>query len=338
MDVVSGRKAVKPAPIWLMRQAGRYLPEYRNLRQKTDGFLDFCLRPDMAAEATLQPIRRFGFDAAILFADILLIPHGLGQKVRFVEGEGPLLEPVSASEEFGPDPFRKCLHALEPVMETVARVRQALPKEVALIGFAGAPWTVATYVVGGRGSPDQAAARLLAYRDPEAMSGILHTITLATIEYLSGQIQSGADAVKLFDSWAQGFGSEDFARWVIAPTRAIVESLRRRHPETPIIGFPRGCGHFYERYRRETGVDVLALDNGVPVEEAQRLQKAGPVQGLLDPLALIAGGPGLDRSIDGILGALGSGPFVFNLGHGIRPETPIAHVEQLVARVRRSTR
>ncbi len=332
LGVLKGQIAERP-PLWLMRQAGRYLPEYRALRAEKGGFLDLCYDPDSAAEVTLQPIRRFGFDGAILFSDILVVPHALGQHLWFETGEGPrLAPPLSGAElaELTPAPER-----LAPVIETVRRVRAALSPETTFLGFAGNPWTVATYMVAGQGSRDHAAARRLAYGDPARFGAIIAAIIEMTIDYLSAQIEAGVDAVQLFDSWAGSLSPDQFREWVIAPNAAIVAGLKARHPQTPIIGFPKGAGAKLIDYAAETGVDALGLDETLdPVWANRELPSGMPVQGNLDPLALIAGGATLDRAVDKILEALSGRPHIFNLGHGILPDTPIAHVEQLVARVR----
>ncbi len=319
-----------------MRQAGRYLPEYRELRAEKGGFLALATDPDAAAEVTLQPIRRFGFDGSILFSDILMIPWALGQDLSFGVGEGPRLEPAlvdHALDRLQPVPGR-----LEPVYETVAKVAAGLPPETTFLGFAGSPWTVATYMVAGKGSKDQSETRRFAYRDPEAFGAIIDAIADNTVEYLARQIEAGVDAVQLFDSWSGSLSPAQFERWVIAPTASIVTKLRARCPGAPIIGFPKGAGGKLPAYARETGVDAIGLDETVdPVWAHASLPADMPVQGNLDPLALIAGGADLDAAIDRILAAFVERPHVFNLGHGILPDTPIEHVEQLIARVRSTT-
>lgn len=332
-SVLDGTVATLP-PVWLMRQAGRYLPEYRAIRSEVASFLDLCLDPERASEVTLQPIRRFDFDAAIVFSDILMAPYALGRSVRFVEGEGPRLEPIDRN---GID----ALHAseaagrLEPLFETVSRVRAALDPARTLIGFCGAPWTVATYMVAGRGTPDQGPARMLAAREPELFQTLIDRLTEVSVGSLAGQLRCGAGVVQIFDSWAGVLNEDDFLRWSIAPTAAIVRQLRAEFPGARIIGFPKGAGLRLERYVRETGVDAVGIDWTVPLSHAkERLQPIAAVQGNLDPVVLVAGGAALDRAIDAILEALGGGRFIFNLGHGILPETPIAHVEQLVRRIR----
>ena len=334
LRALSGETLPKP-PLWLMRQAGRYLPEYRELRAKAGGFLDLCYNPQWAAEVTLQPIRRFGFDAAILFSDILVIPHALGQKLWFAQGEGPRLEPVADEARFGEIREEIDPDVLGPVYETVRRVKAALPAGTALIGFCGAPWTVATYMVAGRGTPDQGPAKELFRRDPSLFARLIDRLVVNSAAYLNAQIDAGVDAVQIFDSWAGSLGPDDFQRWCIEPTRRIVDLVRARHPQAKIIGFPRGAGAGIPAYVRETGIDAVGLETEIDrsfVREA--IQKLVPVQGHLDPQLLRAGGPELDREIEAIRAAFGDSPFVFNLGHGILPDTPIAHVERLVELVR----
>jgi uroporphyrinogen decarboxylase len=317
-----------------MRQAGRYLPEYRKLRAEKGGFLELVNDADAAAEITLQPIRRFGFDGAILFSDILMIPYALGQDLRFEAGEGPRLSPPltqAALTTLTPDSAR-----LEPIYRTVEKVAACLPKDTTFLGFAGSPWTVSTYMIAGQGSREQAEARRYAYRDPAAFQEIVDRIAGATVDYLSGQIRAGVEAVQLFDSWSGSLSPAQFERWVIAPTAAIVAGLKAKHPETPIIGFPKGAGGKLPAYARETGVDAIGLDETVdPVWAAANLPQAMPVQGNLDPLALIAGGEALETAVGRILSSLAGRPHIFNLGHGILPDTPISHVEQLLQLVRR---
>ena len=334
LDVLSGRRQAVP-PIWMMRQAGRYLPEYRALRAKAGGFLDLCFTPEYAAEVTLQPIRRFGFDAAIIFSDILVIPHALGREVRFEAGEGPRLEPLDTPEKIATLQSEADFAKLEPVFEALRRVRHTLDRNVALIGFCGAPWTVATYMVAGQGTPDQAPARMLAYRHPEAFQKIMDTLVANSIRYLLGQLAAGADALQIFDTWAGVLPPGEFQRWSVEPTRRIVEGVRREIPDAKIIGFPRGAGALLPAYVDATGVDAAGIDWAAePALIRERVQSRVAVQGNLDPLALIAGGAALDRAIDDVLANYAQGRLVFNLGHGIQPETPIAHVEQMVKRVR----
>jgi len=332
LNVLKGGHETVP-PIWLMRQAGRYLPEYRQTRETAGGFLDLCYTPDFAVEVTLQPIRRFGFDASILFSDILVVPDALGRKVEFKQGEGPVLEPMGADEipAYDVDGFS---NHLTPVFETVARLREELPRETTLIGFCGAPWTVATYMIAGKGTPDQAPARLFALEQPDRFQELMEVLVASSSDYLCKQIDAGADTVQIFDSWAGILGGDQFERWCIEPVQRIIQNVKAKHPKVPIIAFPKGAGSQYDDYRQRTGADAISLDWSVPMEQAKRLQKDGPVQGLLDPLRLIAGGDALDDGIDTILEGLSEGPFIFNLGHGITPQTPIAHVERLVERIR----
>lgn len=333
LAVLTGEKASRK-PIWLMRQAGRYLPEYRALRADKGGFLALVYDPDAAAEITLQPIRRFGFDGAILFSDILIVPHALGQDLVFEAGEGPRLSPALVEadlETLAPEPER-----LEPIYRTVEKVKAALPPETTLLGFAGSPWTVATYMVAGRGSKEQGEARRLAYRDPERFDAIVERLAETTVDYLSGQIRAGVEAVQLFDSWSGSLAPAQFERWVVAPTARIVAALKERHPEVPVIGFPKGAGGKVGAYARETGVDAIGLDETVdPAWAARQLPEGLPVQGNLDPLALIAGGAALEDAVARIISAFEGRPHVFNLGHGILPDTPVANVERLLALVRR---
>lgn len=332
LDVLRG-ETVFPPPIWMMRQAGRYLPEYRELRRKAGSFLDLCYNPDFAVEVTLQPIRRFGFDASILFSDILVVPHALGRDLRFDEGRGPVMTPIRANEVERLDgrAFHECL---APVYETVRRLRAELPESTTLIGFCGAPWTIATYMIAGHGTPDQAPARLFAYREPQAMRKLLATLADYSAAYLIRQIEAGADAVQIFDSWSGVLDEACFDVFCVKPVADIVRKVRAAHPDVPIIGFPKGAGSLYGDYRRQTGVTALGLDWTVPLTQARALQAEGAVQGNLDPLRLVAGGAALREGVDAILRALGSGPLVFNLGHGITPETPIAHVEAMIRQIR----
>jgi uroporphyrinogen decarboxylase len=317
-----------PPPMWLMRQAGRYLPEYRALRAEKGGFLELVHDSEAAADVTLQPIRRFGFDGAILFSDILVIPHALGQDLSFGAGEGPRLAPRLLDTAL--DSLARAPERLSPVFDTVRRVAAALPAETSFLGFAGSPWTVATYMVAGQGSKEQAETRRYAYRDPAGFGAIIDGIAEATVDYLSGQIEAGVHAVQLFDSWAGSLAPAEFERWVIAPTAAIVDRLRARHPGVPIIGFPKGAGGKLPAYARETRVDAIGLDETVdPVWADAYLPERLPVQGNLDPLALIAGGEALEKGVAAIRNAFRSRPHIFNLGHGILPDTPIAHVERL---------
>lgn len=334
INVLNGQQSKTP-PLWLMRQAGRYLPEYRALRAKAGSFLDLVFNPEFAAEVTLQPIRRFGFDAAILFSDILVVPQALGQRVTFVAGEGPLLDPIKDRTDFARLTSEIDQKVLAPVYETVRRVKAALPQGVALLGFCGAPWTVATYMIAGHGTPDQAPARMFAYRDAAAFDVLMDVLVEASAAYLVKQLQAGADAVQIFDTWAGVLPPEQFTRWSIAPTKRIVALVREQVPGAKIIGFPRGAGSQLPRYVAESGVDAVGLDWMIDRTFAkERVQSVVPVQGNLDPLVLLAGGVALDRAVDAVLEAFSGGPFIFNLGHGILPETPIGHVEQMLKRVR----
>ena len=336
LDVLNGEQTFPP-PIWMMRQAGRYLPEYREKRKEAGSFLDLCYNPDFAVEVTLQPIRRFGFDASILFSDILVVPHALGRDLRFEEGRGPLMTPINP-EEINEIDGEKFHVNLDPVYETVKRLRKELPDETTLLGFCGAPWTVATYMIAGHGTPDQAPARLFLYRNPQAMIALLDLLAEKSAEYLIRQIENGADAVQIFDSWSGVLDEVSFELCCVRPVAKIVELVRKAHPKTPIIGFPKGAGALYSSYRQKTGVTALGLDWSVPLSQAQSLQQQGAVQGNLDPMRLVAGGKALDEGVDAILSGLGKGPLVFNLGHGITPQTPIEHVEQMVARVRKAAK
>jgi uroporphyrinogen decarboxylase len=329
-----------PPPIWLMRQAGRYLPEYRTVRAQAGGFLELCYTPALAAEVTLQPIRRYGFDAAILFSDILVVPDALGQRVDFVEGEGPRLEPVRSETDLARLNGGATRTKFARVCETVARLRQDLPHGTALIGFCGAPWTVATYMVEGQGSADQRQARLWAYRDPAGFAGLIDLLVEVSIEYLSMQVEAGADALQIFDTWAGSLPPQEFEAWVVAPTVRIVNGVHDKHPHVPIIGFPRGVGRKIERYVAQTGVQGVSCDTGMEAEQMKALAlSAGVVvQGNLDPLALLAGGEALERQTRALLEGISGVPHVFNLGHGILPETPPEHVAELVELVHGSGR
>jgi uroporphyrinogen decarboxylase len=321
-------------PVWLMRQAGRYLPEYRALRAEKGGFLALATDSDAAAEVTLQPIRRFGFDGAILFSDILMVPWALGQALSFGAGEGPALAPPLVDHALAG--LQAVPERLDPVYATVAKVAALLPAETTFLGFAGSPWTVATYMVAGHGSRDQGETRRFAYADPKAFGEIIDAIAETTIAYLSRQIAAGVEAVQLFDSWSGSLSPAQFERWVIAPTAKIIAALHDLHPDTPVIAFPKGAGGKLPAYARETGADAIGLDETVdPLWAHVNLPEGLPVQGNLDPLALIAGGATLDAAIDRVLAAFADRPHVFNLGHGILQDTPIAHVEALLARVRR---
>ena len=333
LAVLAGERR-DPPPIWMMRQAGRYLSEYRALRADKGGFLDLVYDPEAAAEITLQPLRRFPqLDAAILFSDILIVPFAIGQNLSFVAGEGPRLTPTLLDcriRDFEPQ-----MQRLEPIYETVRRVKVQLSPETTFIGFAGSPWTVATYMIAGQGSREQAESRRLAYADPGKLHAILDLIATVTVDYLSGQIEAGVDAVQLFDSWSGSLPPAQFERFVIARTAWIVEQLKRRHPHVPVIGFPRGAGGKLGAYARETGVAAIGIDETADPAWANReLPRGMPVQGNLDPLALISGGAPLKEAVDRILDAFSGRPHIFNLGHGIQQDTPLAFVEELMALVK----
>jgi uroporphyrinogen decarboxylase len=332
LAVLRGQRVDSP-PIWLMRQAGRYLPEYRQLRADKGSFLNLVYDADAAAEVTLQPLERFELDAAILFSDILIIPFAIGQNLSFVAGEGPRLTPPLASADL--DTLTAVPARLEPIYQTVAKVAERLPPKVALIGFAGAPWTVATYMIAGEGSRDQAEARRLAYADPERLGAIVERIEQLTFDYLSGQIAAGAEAVQLFDSWAGSLAPSQFDQWVIAPTARLVSRLKEQHPDVPVIGFAKGAGGKLAAYASQTGVDAVGLDETVDPAWADRELPPGlPVQGNLDPLALVAGGDHMRLAVGRILDAFKDRPHIFNLGHGILPNTPADHVRELVALIK----
>lgn len=326
-------------PFWFMRQAGRYLPEYRELRAKAGSFLDMAYNPDFAAEVTLQPIRRFGMDAAIIFSDILVIPHALGQHLEFVHGEGPKLDAMRSSSDFSKLNYNRFQLTLAPVYQAIKNTRSMLEKEgftqTALIGFAGAPWTVASYMVEGGGSKDFVHVKKMAYGDPQGFARLIDLLVEATAAYLIEQVKAGAQALQIFDSWANALDSHQFKRWVIQPTREIVKLVKHECPHVPIIGFPRCAGNNYLAYVQETGVDAVSLDHQVDTKWAARtLQSQLPVQGNLDPICLLAGGDALKLAAEKILADLSGAPFVFNLGHGIHKDTPVEHVEQLVKIIR----
>ena len=336
LRVLAG-EPVWPLPIWLMRQAGRYLPEYREVRARAGSFLDLCYTPALAAEVTLQPIRRFGFDAAIIFSDILVIPHALGQDVRFVENEGPRLEPVTSGADLARLAEAVPLQRLAPVFETLERVKAALPADTALLGFCGAPWTVASYMIAGKGTPDQAPARVTAYRDPAFMSSLIDRLVEASTAYLVAQIDAGADVVQIFESFGAALPPALFGRLSLDPIGRIVRGLKAARPHAKVIVFVRGGGANLRQVVEAGFADCIALDwtldpatvlPGIPPDLA--------TQGNLDPLALVAGGAPLDRGVDAILKAVRGRPHIFNLGHGIVPEAPIAHVERMIARVRKA--
>jgi uroporphyrinogen decarboxylase len=327
-------ESLAPPPIWMMRQAGRYLPEYRETRAQAGDFLSLCLNPELATEVTLQPIRRYGFDASILFADILLIPHAMGQPLAYKEGEGPVLEPIR--DRAGVSALREdSAERLSPVYQTVRNLRAALPPEVALIGFAGAPWTVAAYMVEGRGGKGFVAARRWAFSDPEGFQTLIDRVTQATIRYLSAQIEAGADAIQIFDSWAGLLAASQLERWVIQPTKRIVAALKERYPHIPVIGFPRGSGPALPAYCAGTGVDGLSLDESLdPAWARQAVPASVVLQGNMDPQFVVAGGAAMRAEADRILQAFVGRPHIFNLGHGLVPETPPENVAELVAHIR----
>ncbi len=334
-----GETLTRP-PFWFMRQAGRYLSEYRATRTQAGSFLDLCFNPDLATEVTLQPIRRFGMDAAILFADILLIPHGLGQALDYREGEGPILEPVRSVAELAQLRMDDLHERVAPVYETVGRLASELPDNVALIGFAGAPWTVATYMVEGRGSRDHAIVKQWAYADPDGFGRLIELLVTATVEYLSRQVDAGAEAVQLFDTWAGALSETAFRRWCIEPVQQIAVQLRRKYPELPIIGFPRGVGAGYKTFAQAGAVNGIGLDWTVPLEwaaaelQGSNAEGKATLQGNLDPRLLVIGGSAMETEVRRILRILGHGPFIFNLGHGIVPETPPEHVDRLAEMLR----
>lgn len=332
MRVLAG-ETLTPPPIWLMRQAGRHLPEYKAVRAEAGSFLDLCYSPDQAVEVTLQPIRRYGVDAAILFSDILVIPDGLKRNVRFTEGHGPQLDPI---DEAGIMALvtRDVLAHLQPVFETVRRLRAELPEETSLLGFCGAPWTVATYMIAGHGTPDQAPARLFAYRHRKAFEHLLAVLAEISADYLVEQIDAGADAVQIFDSWAGVLGEAEFEAFAVAPVARMIASIKARRPQAKIIAFAKGAGYLLKDYRQKTGADAIGLDWSVPLSFAADLQKEGAVQGNLDPMLLVAGGDALTDGIDKILERLGQGPLIFNLGHGITPQATPENVATLVRHVR----
>ncbi|WP_338467291.1 uroporphyrinogen decarboxylase [Novosphingobium sp. ZN18A2] len=336
LDTLKGANLAR-RPIWLMRQAGRYLPEYRELRAEKGGFLALVYDTDAAAEVTIQPVRRFGFDGAILFSDILIVPYAMGQALEFLAGEGPKLSPRLIDRTL--DSLDEAPQRLHPIYETVRKVAAQLPAETTMLGFAGSPWTIATYMVAGEGSRDQHDTRAFAYADREAFAAIVDAIVDVTVEYLSGQIQAGAEAVQLFDSWAGSLAPAEFERWVIEPNAAIVAALKKLHPDVPVIGFPKGAGEKLALYAQGTGVDAVGVDETVnPAWAARELPSSMPVQGNLDPLLLLAGGAELERRARHILDCFADRPHVFNLGHGIGQFTPIAHVEYLLEVVREWTR
>jgi uroporphyrinogen decarboxylase len=336
LTVLDGKRSAVP-PVWMMRQAGRYLPEYRELREKAGSFMKLCFTPELAAEITLQPIRRFHFDAAILFSDILVIPHALGQTVRFEAGEGPRLDPLVDEKAIDALPKLVDQSILAPIYQTVSLVRPQLDGKTAFIGFCGAPWTVATYMIAGQGTSDQAPARIFAYEQPKAFAKLVDRLVENSVTYLERQFEAGVDAVQLFDTWAGVLPPDEFARWCIEPATRIVNELRRKVPNARVIGFPRGAGHLLGDYVDRVPVNAVSIDWTADRKFIrERVQSRVAVQGNLDPLALLAGGDALDRAVDAIMADFKDGRFIFNLGHGILPPTPIAHVERMLKRVRGS--
>lgn len=326
---------IDTVPVWMMRQAGRHLPEYRETRAKARDFLDFCYTPALAAEATLQPVRRYGMDGAILFADILLILDAMGRNVRFLEGEGPRVDPATKASDLSRVPMDKVLAHLAPVGETVERVRAALDSETTLIGFAGSPWTVGVYAIEGRGGTDKADSRLFGYEHPQDLDGMLEQLVEASAHYLKMQADAGADALMLFESWAEGLPEDAFERWVIGPTAALVKRVRELGVKQPILGFPRGAGGLVVDYAERTGVNAVGLDTAIPLKRIDAmLPKGMPVQGNLDPMRLVAGGPDMEARVREIITALKGRPHIFNLGHGVTPEVPIPHVESVLRTIR----
>lgn len=332
LNVLKGKQE-NPSPIWLMRQAGRYLPEYRNLRSKKGGFLELVHDSEAAAEVTLQPIERYGFDGAILFSDILVIPHAMGQDLWFVTGEGPRLAPKLSEaklEDLTPD-----LSRLDDIYETVRLVKSRLDDNITFMGFAGSPWTIATYMVNGQGSRDQNETRRFAYNDPDKFQKLINSIIDITVDYLAAQIDAGVDAVQLFDSWAGSLSPAQFDQWVIEPNKKIITELKNRYPNTPVIGFPKGAGGKLIAYAQQVGADAIGIDETVDPHWAHaNLPENMSVQGNLDPLALVAGGKALEDSVTNIKEAFQNRPHIFNLGHGIVPDTPLAHVEKLITLIR----
>lgn len=328
-------EVLETPPVWLMRQAGRYLPEYREVRKTAKNFLSFCYSPDLAVEVTLQPIRRYDFDASIMFSDILVIPDALGQEVAFREGEGPVLEPIRHVDALRKLDVSGVLDHLSPVFEVIRRLRQELPEDKTLIGFAGAPWTVAIYMIEGRGGTEGETARRWAYQNPETFSEVIDLLVTATSRYLIEQVNNGAEVIQLFDSWSGLLAEQPFRRWVIEPTQRIVAAVRKKHPDVPIIGFPRGSGLMAAEFIQETGVNGISLDANVPLAWAKKtIQPLATVQGNLDNQLLVSGGDAMDEAVLRIKDTFGSGPFIFNLGHGIVPATPPEHVARLMELIR----
>lgn len=333
LKVLDG-ETIYPPPLWMMRQAGRYLPEYREVRKQAGTFLDLCYNPELATEVTLQPIRRYGFDAAILFSDILVVPHALGRDLTFAEGEGPRLTPIRPDEIEAIN--AEMFHVnLAPVYEAVTRIKKALEPKTALLGFCGAPWTVATYMIAGKGTPDQAPARLFAHRHPEAFDRLLELLADQSADYLVKQLDAGADAVQIFDSWSSVLDEGMFERACMKPVKRMVDRIRAVKPDAKIIGFPKGASALLRGYRKKTGVDAVGLDWAMPDWLVQEIQMGGPVQGNMDPLRVVAGGKALDDGVTHVLNTLGQGPLIFNLGHGVTPDTAPAHVARMVELVRR---
>lgn len=334
LNVLGGERK-DPPPVWMMRQAGRHLPEYLELRGRAKDFLDFCYSPSLAAEATLQPIRRYGMDGAILFADILLILDAMGRKVEFIAGEGPRVEAIQSAKELDAEPLERVLAKLAPVAETVERVSSRLGEKTTLIGFAGAPWTVGIYALEGKGGTDKLYPRRFGYENPAELDSILALLVEATAHYLAMQARAGADALMLFESWAEGLPEDAFDRWVIRPTAALVSRLRELGVDLPVIGFPRGCGSLLTKYVEKTGVKAVGLDTAQSLDWVDQALPSGfPVQGNLDPLRLLAGGPDLEARVAEIMSKLRNRPHIFNLGHGVMPETPIANVERVLEVIR----
>lgn len=334
MRVLAGEK-LWPPPVWMMRQAGRYLPEYREVRAKSKDFLSFCYDPDLATEVTLQPIRRYGFDASILFSDIFVVPDAIGYPVRFESGKGPVLEPLTHDLVDRLEQDRAEDH-LKPVIETVSRLRSSLPTETTLLGFCGAPWTVACYSVAGHTTQDQIAARVGAYRDPDLMQRFIDQLVEASIRYLIRQLDAGADALQIFDTWAGVLDDAGFERWSIKPTKAIVDGVRAVYPDAKIIGFPKASSGRLKKFIAGTGVSAVGVDWTAPDEVALEVQKQVPIQGNLDPMRLVAGGRALDEGVDHILQTFDQGPLIFNLGHGVTPDADPDNVARMIERVRGS--
>ncbi len=336
LRVLNGER-IDPIPVWMMRQAGRHLPEYRETRAKARDFLDFCYTPSLAAEATLQPVRRYQMDGAILFADILLILDAMGRNVRFLEGEGPRVDPATKASDLDNVSMEKILAHLAPVGETVERVRAELDNSTTLIGFCGSPWTVGVYAIEGRGGTDKADSRKFGYQHPAELDGMLDHLVEASAHYLKMQADAGADALMLFESWAEGLPEDAFDRWVIGPTAKLVQRVRALGVKQPILGFPRGAGMLVLDYAERTGVNAVGLDTAIPLKRInQMLSKGMPVQGNLDPMRLVAGGPGLEDRVRDIITSLKDRPHIFNLGHGVTPEVPIANVEAVLKAIRSS--